>query len=301
MKRTIFAVLAAAICQAHPAMAHMGTRLYPIYELSTHDLPDVHDGSTVDWEYLVPDASLNLLDFEAMAVGDGAAINPDDLTTRVFLGWNGETQRLYFAVERVDDVYINEFEGGGMTGIWRHDGFEIMVDGDHTGGQYNGHECGDPAAEECFQLNNQQAQQYQLVAQAPNDRLIYIVAEHKDWASLSPWADAGGFQYGEVPNYSFIEGFVTPWDELNMKGPEQSKISELTGGRIIGLQVSLPDFDEKPGQYHGWFTVAGQWETWRLAENFVDGLLLCADGDCRQVEVSAVVPDSWARIKASFR
>ena len=43
---------------------------------------------------------------------------------------------VHAAIERLDDVYMNTYEGGDLTGIWRFDGFEIMVDGDHSGGQY---------------------------------------------------------------------------------------------------------------------------------------------------------------------
>ena len=41
----------------------------------------------------------------------------------------------------------------------------------------------------------------------------------------------------------------------------------------------------------------GQW-----ADNFVDDQLIpCTVGDCSRARASAVVSDSWGRIKASFR
>ena len=297
----------AAICQAHPVAAHVGSIIYPIYELPGHPMVDIQDGSTSDWDYLVPDASLDLLDFFTLEVGDAATMNPGDLTARAFLGWSADEQRIYFAVERVDDVYVNEYEGGGLQSMWRHDGVEFLVDGDHTGGEYNFVQEADGtsgcASEDCLRRNNLQAQQYMLLADSPDGRLICIVNERKDWASRPPWADAGGTLLGEDPiHYSLVEGYVTPWDQLSLDGPESSRRTQLEDGQIIGFQVSMPDFDTEPGQYHGWYTLAGQSATWRVADNFVDGRLVsCTDPGCSGYDFSAVRVDSWARIKASFR
>lgn len=287
------------------AGAHVGSIIYPIYELPGHSVPDVQDGSTSDWDdYLVPDASLDLLDFRALEVGEAATMNPDDLTTRVFLAWSADKQRIYFAVERIDNAYVNQFEGGGLQEIWRHDGVELMVDGDHSGGDYNFMVLGGcQEDEDCNRRSQLQAQQYQLLADSPDARTIYIVNERKDWAAQPPWADAGGALEGEDPfHYSLVEGYVTPWDELSLEGPASSTRSQLETGRIIGFQVSMPDFDTEPGRYHGWYTVDGQWDTWRLAEHFVDGLLVsCTGSGCTDYDLTTVRVDSWGRIKASFR
>ncbi|MFA6109691.1 MAG: hypothetical protein WDA75_13070 [Candidatus Latescibacterota bacterium] len=313
MRATIALLVAAAISQTHPAIGQFGSGAYLVYELPTGDLPDVHDGSIAEWEYLVPNASLTIYDFAQMVgitgtLGSDDLLSADDLAAQVYLGWNGDTQRLYFAIERVDDVYINAFDGTGplgpASGVYNQDSAEFLVDGDHSGGEYGAYwDCsGTDATEECFESSQQQAQQYQLIAQSLDDRLIYLVNQRKDWASLLPWADAGGAQAGEAPNHSVIEGYVTPWDELSLEGPERSRASQLAAGRFIGFQVSLLDFDEQPGKLHAYFTVEGQSEAWHLADRFVDGLLLsCPDGDCSQAQGSAVVPDSWARIKATFR
>ena len=287
--------------------AHVGSIIYPIYELPGHSDIDIHDGSTSDWDYLVPDASLDLLDFEALPVGDAATMNPDDLTTRAFLGWSASEQRIYFAVERIDDVYVNRYEGGDLRDMWQHDGVEFLVDGDHSGGEYNFIDLYEGkkgcASEECIQRNNFQAQQYQFLADSPDDRLISILNFDKDWAAQPPWADAGGALVDEEPiHYSLVEGYVTPWDELSLEGPVSSMRSQLEDGKVIGFQISLPDFDTQPAAYHGWYTVAGQWETWRYAENFADGRLVsCTDPGCSGYDFTAVRADSWGRIKASFR
>jgi hypothetical protein len=82
-----------------------------------------------------------------------------------------------------------------------------------------------------------------------------------------------------------------------------SRRSSLAAGTSIGFQISVPDFDTEAGAYHGFHTLSGQPNTWRMAENFVDGELVgCDSGDCGSAPLpTAVAEDSWGRIKASFR
>ena len=280
--------------------SHVGSIIYPIYELPGRSVLDLRDGSTSDWDDFVPGASLEQLDFEALAVGDAATMSPDDLTARVFLAWSADEQRICFAVERIDDAYVNLYEGGDLRDIWQYDGVEFMVDGDHSGGAYNFEGC---LTEDCAERVNFQAQNYQLLADSPDGRTMNIVHAGKEWAARPPWADAGGGVAGEDPiHYSLVEAYVTPWDELSLEGPESSTRSQLEGGNIIGFQITLPDFDTKPGEYRGYYTVAGQRQTWRVADNFVDGrLVACTDPGCSGYDLSSVGEDSWGRIKASFR
>lgn len=308
MKRCL--VLALGLALATGASAHIGTKIYPIYELPTSDLPDLRDGTLDDWEDVLPGASLDHNEFAPLNFADGAGINPADLAYRVFFAWHSAGQHLYMAIERVDDKYVNTYQGGDLTNLWQYDSIEFMLDGDHTGGQYNRWDDNVYSAEEIKLLTNFQAQQYVAIAETPDGRHLGYQGNGQGWVTLPPWADAGGFSEGESPNTSVIEMYVTPWDELNWQGPEVSKRSELRANKIIGFQISVPDFDtycfscDPDGDgYHGFHTLSGQPATWRLAENFVDGQLIpCDTGDCGSAPtLSAVQADSWARIKASFR
>ena len=294
------------------ALAHVGDVMYPIYELSTSDLPDIHDGTLEDWEEAVPGPSLTHDDFSSHAdVGDGAPVNPADLAYRVYMAWNGSSQRLFAAIERVDDVYVNGYEGGGSTDVWKYDGFELLVDGDHSGGQYNGFSDTDYTTDERRQMTLSQAQQYAVAGEAADGQLavlfdltgVYTRAERMQIAS-PPFADAGVYALEGSPSLSWIEMYVTPFDALDVVNPELSQRSQLYADKIIGFQISIPDFDAEPGDYHGFYTLAGQTQTWKFAERFVDGLLLpCEGGDCGTMPEpeSAVKVDSWGRIKASLR
>ena len=59
--RVLPAILTVALAGA--ASAHVGDIVYPIYELPTSDLPDLHDGTLDDWEEVLPSASLDHNDF----------------------------------------------------------------------------------------------------------------------------------------------------------------------------------------------------------------------------------------------
>jgi len=294
------------------ASAYVGAVMHPIYELPTADLPDLHDGTLADWEAVLPGASVTHDDFVAWSdVGDGAPVDPGDLAYQVFLAWHGSSQRVYAAIERVDDVYVNDYEGGGSANVWRHDGFELMVDGDHSGGEYQGFMNSDLTSEELRLAAQSQAQHYSAVPEAADGHLLALfelsgphTAAERMPLTLPPYADAGGFVLAGSPSISGIEMYVTPFDALNVVNPGESRPSALYAEKIIGFHIAIPDFDTEPSKYHGFYTLSGEPATWRYAERFVDGVLLpCEGGDCGTVRPpeSAVHTDSWGRIKASLR
>ena len=310
MRRFATLLLAGALVFAYTggASAHIGTKVFPMFELPTSDLPDLKDGTLEDWSDVLPGAALDHNDFAPLNVADGAGIDPADLAYRAIFAWHSAGSHLYMAIERVDDVYVNSYEGGDLTSLWQHDSIEFMLDGDHTGGSYNGFSADDYSEEELKLLSNFHAQQYVAVPESPDGRILGYQGAGQGWVTSPPYADAGGFNDGqESPNTAVIEIMVTPWDELNWQGPELSKKTNLVAGNIMGFQISVPDFDAgcatcDPGGYHGFHTLSGQPNTWRLAENFVDGELIgCDGGDCGAAAATAVETDSWGRIKANLR
>ena len=306
IKRLAMLALAGAMVLAFSSgsSAHIGGAVYPIYELPSEDLPDLNDATLEDWEDVLVGTSLDQNDFQPLNVADGAGINTEDLAYRAFVAWNSASSTIWYAIERVDDVYVNTYEGGDLTGLWRFDSVEVMLDGDHTGGAYNGFGGDEFSAEEPKLLANFQAQQYVAVAESPDGRTLGYQGSGQGWVTLPPYADAGGFAVGEAPNTSVIELMLTAWDELNWQGPELSVRTNLVAGNYIGFQISVPDFDTEAGAYHGFHTMSGQPNTWRLAENFVDGELIgCDTGDCGSAPdalPTAVKASSWGRIKATF-
>ena len=84
-------------------------RIFPILQLTDRDAAeiDVTDGSVGDWEYIAGEPTLTPLDFAITTFG---SYDPADMDFRIWLAWHDATDRVYFAMERVDDVYVNEFD-----------------------------------------------------------------------------------------------------------------------------------------------------------------------------------------------
>ena len=307
MKRTVVSLLTLALVFAFAggALAHIDVEGSPFlwFELTDEELAiiNVRDGSIEDWDSLF-EPSLYAPDFYADPdVGQGLPYDPAILDYRIWLGWTraGRGNHLYLAIERIDAVYVNEYEGGAPGQIWQYDSIEFMVDGDHSGGQYGGWE---PefydTEEELLLIDNAQAQQYVAIAVTPDDQHIGYLGAGTGWVIRPPFADAGGAAWGADPNISVIEMYVTPFDNCIWNDPDNSVVSTLEPDRIIGFQISVPDFDVEPRAYTAFHTLSGQGATFKYAERFVDGVLVGADID--PTDPTAVQSSSWADIKSSF-
>jgi len=277
------------------ASAHIGEDVYLLFEYSAADLADIDlsDGSIEDWEDVIGEPAFLPTDMYAdPTVGDGAQYDPADLDYRIWLGYNGASGHMWFAMERVDNVYFGrEYDGSSP---WNYEAIECMLDGDHTGGDYTGSANPDWTAEEQTLNNNRHAQQYIAVADDPSGRHVFYLGAGAEWVNDVPYADGGGISIGDGPTESVIEFYCTPFDDLIWDSPADSKATPLTDGKIIGFQISCPDTDQGPGQDRAFHTISGQAATWRYAERFVDGRLVGAGG------ATAVEDNSWGRIKASL-
>jgi hypothetical protein len=281
-----------------PARSHTGNLIYPLYELPTGDLPDLQDQTIADWENVLPNASLTHNDF-VRSSGD-EAIDPENLAWRVFLAWHHASQRIYMAVERLDDDYWPRAEGGAGEPSY------LYIDGDHSGGRFRGFDPELPE-NELKRLESSRAQMYTMNSEptpTSND-LIWVGGPAKDWASRPPWTDAGGFEFGETPNISGVEVAATAWDDLHWQGPALSTRSSLQPGAIIGFMVDIWDID-RDDRYLQMFSLSRvsrhTTPVSTTAEDFVDGELIpCYTSDCSSKRRSAVAVDSWGRIKAGIR
>jgi hypothetical protein len=300
MKKSLLAVLVIGLVLglAGGASAHIGDTVWLIFEIADADVVDIdlQDADITDWEDVVGDASLTAADmFADPTVGEGAPYDPADMDYRLWFGWNETASALYGAMERTDDVFVNEYAGGDLASTWKHDGsFEFMVDGDHSGGDYSNAANPDWTDEEKTMAHNRTAQQFIGIADAPDGQHITYQGAGNGWYTVAPYAGGGGGTTGDAPAVSVVEFFVTPGDDIIWNSEADSKFSSLTAGKIIGFQMSIPDFDTEPAKYRAFHTITGQPATWRYADRFADGRLVSAGGS------TAVEADSWGRIKASF-
>lgn len=288
----------------HSVQAHIGDRIYPIYEITDEDLMeiDVRDGTIGKWSEILSESSVTAAEFTFKGKSSGRPedqYDPSDLDFRIWLGWNRSRNLLFLAYEGVDDIYINEYAGGDPCDpceMMHHDHIEFIVDGDHSGGRYN---LFHGLTEEEEKLNTQRtAQQYRAIAVAPDDRHVGFSHTNAAWVNVPPYTEGGGRVIGENPTISIIEFFVTPFDDLIWDRPEESISSELFPGKIIGFDIVVWEYDTEPMEVQGIFSLTGDDVSWMLADRLVDGILVGIDGV--ESDDTSVENDTWGRIKASF-
>ena len=140
MRRSFLAILAVGLLLGLTtgANAHIGGIVHNIFEVTPDILGDIDfsDGTIEDWEDFIGEPNFTAAEdfFSDPTVGDGAQYDPADLDFRIWLGWEGGgTNHFWFAIDAVDDKYINEYEGGNLGQLWTQDAIELMIDGDHSG------------------------------------------------------------------------------------------------------------------------------------------------------------------------
>ena len=94
---------------APAAHAHIGDEVYLFYELLDEDLDriDLTDGSVEDWLEGPPEPSLTAVDFYFPY----SHYDPGDVDNRFWLGWHRRSGTLWVAMERFDDIYVNNYAG----------------------------------------------------------------------------------------------------------------------------------------------------------------------------------------------
>ena len=279
------------------AGAHVGDRVFPVWELPTSDLPDLHDDTLEDWEEVLPDASLDNNDLN-VTIDETQKMDPSDLAIRVFLAWHGGSQRLLVGLEWVDDVHV------GTSESLMRDQMLFMIDGDHSGERYRLFDPSLVSESERQLLDQSHAQMYTAAAIPWSEEILAERGGPGPWNTAPPWSDVSRFQEGESPSHVVMEMYFTPWDQRHWEGPEQSQRTVLEAGKIIGFQLMVWDTDALGSEHYmiGERSPAGNAPTpMKDAECFADGELIpCYRGDCSGAS-TVVKQDSWGRIKASFR
>ena len=299
---------------ALPSGAHVGDRLYPIAWLSDEMLEeiDLHDGSVEEWEELIGEPSMTLLDF-ADQQGEKTP-DPSDLDFRIWLAWHDDPARFYVAFLASDDAYKNthDWSNSLRESMFNNDSIQLMIDGDHSGGAGGVNET---PLEEWVEISGR-TQQYDAIARTAtgptlDDAGTRVQSGQYAWTVLPPYGEGGGGVAGENPTISVIELYVTPFDGwAGWQSPGEMAVSNLTAGQIAGFAISVRDRESPPdSEWVEWVPEAMQSgeftprEIHRIffhsrADGFLDGLLLSADP--AGPGGSAVESDSWGRIKASL-
>jgi len=214
---------------------------FKIFQFPPDQIPRI-DGNTDDWQIFPEDYCIGtkyLVDDEKIHS------QPDsgNLDVKVRVGWVKGMNRLYFLYEAYDNYW--DFSRTNL----HHDIFEIVVDGDKSGGplieQFHPERDSLDKWDLFFSFHGVHAQNYH----------IYTPAEGQDWCMFwgsqqwlkkLPYANSA-FSYDFKPGEAgklILEFWITPFDSAYSEGPSLSIESSLTENEEIGLSWAIIDWDE---------------------------------------------------------
>jgi len=228
---------------------------YKVFQFPADKIPRI-DGNTDDWA-MVPESYVIGSDQLHNDSKKHPEADPKNLDVHVRVGWVKGLNRLYFLYEATDDYW--DFAQPGL----HNDTFEIVVDGDASGGPLidKGHGelwkpdgVGAAAAAPEGRISVDEAHWAIHGVHAQNYH-IFTPAVGKDWCMAwgsptwikeLPWANAAysfNFKPGE-PGKLVLEFWITPFDYAGPEGPQRAVESVLSENKIIGLSWAIIDYDD---------------------------------------------------------
>ena len=214
-------------------------QVFKVFQFPADKIPRI-DGDASDWA-MVPESYSIGLDQMKDDEKKHTVPDPKDLDVHVKVGWVKGLSRLYFLYEAYDNFW--DFADPGL----HNDTFEVVVDGDRSGGPLIPQFRNNADQEEYdahFSMHGVQAQNYH----------IFTPSEGKDWAlawGCQPWdkelpyanhAQSYKFKHGESGKYT-LEFYITPFDYAGCEGPQRAVESVLYEGKVIGLSWAVIDYD----------------------------------------------------------
>lgn len=233
-------------------------KVFKIYQFSPETMPHI-DGKTSDWDRVPPSYTYGTAYLNDTEDGHGVTIDTRDIDVQVTVGWVRGFNRLYFLYEAKDDFW--DFERFNPKG-YLNDIFEIVVDGDLSGGPFiynpllpEARKWGAHPAHVQNHLNfsGYHAQNYHIFTPPVNGSWTLIWGS-QPWIASFPYAHQMydfDFKQGESGKL-VLEFWITPFDHAPFEGPELAVKSKLYENKVIGLSWSVLDFDgaERDGHYN---------------------------------------------------
>ena len=226
-------------------------KIFQIFQFPRNQMPRI-DGDKSDWELVPKNYTYGTDLLNDTEDGMGTDIDPKDLDVKVTIGWVKGLNRIYFLYEAYDDFW--DFERFNPEG-YMNDIFELVVDGDLSGGPFIQNPLYDPAQlkwqpqspsyiENHFNFSGVHAQNYHIFTPPVNNTWV-LVWGSQPWVSEFPYANQAytyNFKHGESGTL-ILEGWITPYDYAPYEGPQRAVESELKENKVIGLSWSILDFD----------------------------------------------------------
>lgn len=237
-----------------PAHLCAQSAVIALRELTDADVAaiDLHDGFVTDWLEVVGEPTVSARDFI------GSAQDPFSIDFRVWLAWHAATDRIYVAVEWIDDHYVTNWEhpgnlyrGRSRFGL-RGDGSVMFgVDGDLSGGGLSNasvpHQTQFATQAEYLLAVNQEEQIYFAFASPPDDgprvAMWNMPDWETDWPFHPPYSDGGGGRFSEAPTVTVLEFYVTAFDSFVWNDASASIVSDLHPDKRIRVNVMVYDTD----------------------------------------------------------
>ncbi len=247
LMRVLPIILLAARCL--PALERPDVE-FKVYQFPANKIPRI-DGQTDDWA-MVP-ASYTIGSDQLKDTVNSTPRDPKDLDVSVKVGWVKGLNRLYFLYEAYDNYW--DFKSTDL----HNDIFEVVVDGDRSGGPFIRQMHPDLVLREKLSTHRAfhgvHAQNYH----------IFTPAEGKDWAMVwgtqpwireLPWANAAynySFKHGQSGKL-VLEFYITPFDYAPYEGPARAVETKLEVNKVIGMSWAILDYDDdaKPSYRAFW-------------------------------------------------
>ncbi|HEU5077967.1 MAG TPA: PKD domain-containing protein [Opitutaceae bacterium] len=228
---------------------------YQVYQFPADQIPRV-DGNADDWAMVPDNYAIGIDQFsDDLHHHDGK--DHSSLDVRVRIGWVKGLNRLYFLYEATDNYW--DFSRLDL----HNDTFEIVVDGDGSGGPlldkthkefWNNEHVGAAAAVEDPRVSGDLMHYIWHGVTAQNYH-IFTPSLNKDWCMAwgsatwtkdLPWANAAqsyAFKPGESGKY-VLEFWITPFDYAGPEGPQRAVESILKENKLIGIGLAVIDYDD---------------------------------------------------------
>jgi hypothetical protein len=214
---------------------------FKIFQFPANMIPRI-DGNTDDWA-MVPKSYIIGNDQLRDDNKRHATMDTTNLNIKVRVGWVKGMNRLYFLYEAYDNYW--DFSKPGL----HHDIFEIVVDGDQSGGplieQFHPNPQLKNSWDAYFNYHGVHAQNYHIFTPAEGEDWT-LAWGSQPWIKELPWANAA-YSYNFRPGESgklILEFYITPFDYAGPEGPVRAVESVLRESRDIGLCWAIIDFDD---------------------------------------------------------
>lgn len=214
---------------------------FKIFQFPPDRIPRI-DGKTEDWEIVPADYMIGIDQLADTVGGRGTNYDRGDLDVKVRVGWVRGMNQLYFLYEASDNYW--DFARTDL----HNDIFELVVDGDLSGGPFikHMHPFFKQPEDAHISFHGIHAQNYH----------IFTPALGKDWAMVwgcQPWIKElpyanAAYSYNFKPHESgklVLEFWITPFDFAPADGPERAVATPLRENNLIGLSWSILDYDDE--------------------------------------------------------